>query len=111
MMRSGGGLIMVLARDNNLFIQQLFPLNVDPIVIKVNGCCKTTFDLCGSCFCSGGGEGDGGGGDDDGGGGGGGDCDFGGGSEKYDQSSSCPFTICLLILLSFLENLISHSGH
>ena len=94
MMRSGGGLIMVLARDNNLFIQQLFPLNVGPIVIKVNECCKTTFDLCGSCCC---------------GGGGGGDCDFGGGSEKYDRSSSCPFTICLLILLSFLENLISHS--
>jgi hypothetical protein len=40
MMRSGGGLIMVLARI--LFIQQLFPLNVGPIAIKVNGCCKTT---------------------------------------------------------------------
>jgi hypothetical protein len=47
MMRSGGGLIMVLARI--LFIQQLFPLNVDPIAIKVNGCCKTT--------CGGGGGG------------------------------------------------------
>jgi hypothetical protein len=42
MMRSGGGLIMVLARINNLFIQQLFPLNVGPITIKVNECCKTT---------------------------------------------------------------------
>jgi hypothetical protein len=42
MMRSGGGLIMVLARINNLFIQQLFPINVGPITIKVNECCKTT---------------------------------------------------------------------
>jgi hypothetical protein len=42
MMRSGGGLIMVLAWVNNLFIQQLVPLNVDPIAIKVNGCYKTT---------------------------------------------------------------------
>jgi hypothetical protein len=42
MMRSGGGLIMVLARINNLFIQQLFPINVGPIASKVNGCCKTT---------------------------------------------------------------------
>lgn len=93
MMRFGGGLIMVLARVNNLFIQQLFPLNVDPIAIRVKGCCKTTFDLCDSC-----------------GGGGGGGGDGGGGSEKYDRSSSCPFTICLLIL-SFLENFISHYGH
>ena len=53
MIRSGGGLIMVLACINNLFIQQLFPLNVGPIVIKVNGCCKTT--------CGGGGGGGGGG--------------------------------------------------
>jgi hypothetical protein len=42
MMRSGGGLIMVLARINNLFIQQLFSLNVGPIAINVDGCCKTT---------------------------------------------------------------------
>jgi hypothetical protein len=42
MIRSGGELIMVLARINNLFIQQLFPLNVGPIAIRVNGCCKTT---------------------------------------------------------------------
>jgi len=94
MMRSGGELIMVLARVNNLFIQQLFPLNVSPIAIKVKGCCKTAFDLC----------------DSSGGGGGGGGDDGGGGSDKYDRSSSCPFTICLLIL-SFLENFISHSGH
>jgi hypothetical protein len=53
MMRSGGGLIMGLAWVNNLFIQQLFPLNVGPIAIKVNGCCKTT--------CCGGGGGGGGG--------------------------------------------------
>ena len=42
MMRSDGGLIMVLARINALLTQQLFPLNVGPIAIKVNGCCKTT---------------------------------------------------------------------
>jgi hypothetical protein len=42
MMRSGFGLIMVLAWINNPFIQQLFPLYVGPIAIKVNGCCKTT---------------------------------------------------------------------
>jgi hypothetical protein len=60
MMRTGGGLIMVLARVNDLFIQQLFPLNVRPIAIKVNGCCKTA--CCG----------DGGGGSGGGGGGGGG---------------------------------------
>jgi hypothetical protein len=42
MIRSGGELIMVLARINNLFIQQLVPLNVGPIAIRVNGCCKTT---------------------------------------------------------------------
>jgi hypothetical protein len=73
-MRSGGGLIMVLARVNNLFIQQLFPLNVGSIAIKVNGCCKTTFDLCGSCCGGGGGDG--------------GDAgDGGGGSKKYDLSS------------------------
>ena len=71
MMRSGGGLIMVLARVNNLFIQQLFPLNVGPIAIKLNRCCKTTFDLCGS------------GGD----GGNGGAGDGGGGTKKYDLSS------------------------
>jgi hypothetical protein len=40
MMRSGGGLIMVLAWVNNLFIQQLVPLNVDPIAIKVNDVIK-----------------------------------------------------------------------
>jgi hypothetical protein len=55
MMRSGGGLIMVLAWVNNLFIQQLVPLNVDPIAIKVNGCYKTT-------CCGGGGGGVSGGG-------------------------------------------------
>jgi hypothetical protein len=55
MMRSGGGLIMVLAWVNNLFIQQLVPLNVDPIAIKVNGCYKTT-------CCGGGGGGGGSGG-------------------------------------------------
>jgi hypothetical protein len=49
MMRSGAGLIMVLAGINNLFIQQLFPLNVGSIAIKVNGCCITT--------CGGGGGG------------------------------------------------------
>ena len=54
MMRSGGGSIMICARVNNLFIQQDFPLDVGPIAIKVNGCCKTT--------CSGGGGGGGGGG-------------------------------------------------
>jgi hypothetical protein len=51
MMRSGAGLIMVLAGINNLFIQQLFPLNVGSIAIKVNGCCITT------CGCGGGGGG------------------------------------------------------
>ena len=71
MMRSDGRLIMVSARVNNLFTQQRFSLIVGPITIKVNGCCKTTFDLCGS-YC-GGGDGD------EGGGGGGGD--GGGGSE------------------------------
>ena len=39
-MRSGGGLIMFLALVNNLFIQQLFPLNMGPIDIKVKGCCR-----------------------------------------------------------------------
>ena len=102
MMRSGGGLIMVLARVNKLFIQQLFPLNVGPIAIKVNGCCKTTFDLCGSC-CGGGGDGGGGDGGD-GGGGGAGDGGGGSGSEKYDLSSSCLCFKCLIIL-SLLENL------
>jgi len=90
MMRSGGGLIMVLARANNLFIQHFCSLNVGPIAIKVNGCCKTTFDLCG-----GGGDGGGGGAGD-----GGGDS----GSEKYDLSSSCLCFKCLIIL-SLLENL------
>jgi hypothetical protein len=33
---------MVLAGINNLFIQQLCPLNVGSIAIKVNGCCVTT---------------------------------------------------------------------
>jgi hypothetical protein len=42
MMCAGGGLIMVLAWINNMFIQQLFPLHLGPIAIKVNGCCKTT---------------------------------------------------------------------
>ena len=44
MMRSGGGLIMVLARINSLLFQQLFPLNVGPIAIKVKECCKA---MCG----------------------------------------------------------------
>jgi hypothetical protein len=57
MMRSGGGLIMFLALVNNLIIQQLFPLNVGPIVIKVKGCCKTT-----SCGGGDGGSGGSGGG-------------------------------------------------
>jgi uncharacterized membrane protein len=49
MIRSGGGLIMVFAWVNNLFIQQDFPLDVGPHKSMVNGCCKTT--------CSGGGDG------------------------------------------------------
>jgi hypothetical protein len=44
MMRCGGGLIMGLARINSLLIQQLFPLNVGPIAIKMNECCKA---ICG----------------------------------------------------------------
>jgi hypothetical protein len=36
-MHSGGGWIMVLAWFNNLFIQQLFPLNVGSIANAVNG--------------------------------------------------------------------------
>jgi uncharacterized membrane protein len=42
MIRSGGGLIMVFAWVNNLFIQQDFSLDVDPHKSMVNGCCKTT---------------------------------------------------------------------
>jgi hypothetical protein len=37
-------LIMVLAGINNLFIQQLCPLNVGSIAIKVNGCCNMNDD-------------------------------------------------------------------
>jgi hypothetical protein len=51
MIRSGGGLIMVFAWVNNLFIQQDFPLDVGPHKSMVNGYCKT---------CSGGGGGGGG---------------------------------------------------
>jgi hypothetical protein len=42
MIRSSGGLIMVFARVNNLFIQQDFPTDVGPHKSMVNGCCKTT---------------------------------------------------------------------
>jgi hypothetical protein len=42
MIRSGGGLIMVFAWVNNLFIQQDFPLDVGPHKSMMNGCCKTT---------------------------------------------------------------------
>ena len=62
MKRSVGGLIMVLTWINSLFIQQQLPLNVSPIAIKVNECCKTT---CGSGVSGGGGgsgRADGGGG-------------------------------------------------
>jgi hypothetical protein len=52
MIRSGGGLIMVFAWVNNLFIQQDFSLDVGPHKSMVNGYCKT---------CSGGGGGGGGG--------------------------------------------------
>jgi hypothetical protein len=48
MIRSGGSLLMVLALSNNRFIQQLFPEEVGPAKIMVNGCCKTT--------CCGGGD-------------------------------------------------------
>jgi hypothetical protein len=55
MIRSGGSLFMVHALSNNRFIQQLFPEEVGPTKIMVNGCCKTP--------CCGGGGGGGGGGD------------------------------------------------
>lgn len=84
MMRAGGGLIMVLAWVNKLFIQQLFPLNVGSIAIKVNGCCKRAFDLCRSCC-------DGGGGDDG-----------NGGEGEGDRLGSCLYFKCLIIL-SLLE--------
>jgi hypothetical protein len=42
MIRSGGGLIMVFAWVNNLFIQQDFQLDVDPHKSMVNGCCYKT---------------------------------------------------------------------
>jgi hypothetical protein len=48
----GGGLIMVFAWVNNLFIQQDVPLDVGPHKRMVDGCCKTT-------RCGGGGGGGG----------------------------------------------------
>jgi hypothetical protein len=39
-MHSGGGFIIVFAWVNNLFIQQDFPLDVDPHKSMVNGSCK-----------------------------------------------------------------------
>jgi len=96
MIRSGGGLIMVFARVNNILIQQLFPLDVGPHKSMVNGCCKTTF--CG-------------------GGGGGGVCGGGGGGGGGYVSVVCRYgslILCLhrkcLIMASFLEYFMWHSG-
>ena len=75
MIRSGGGLIMVFACVNNLFIQHDFSLVVGPHKSMLNGCCKTT------CSDDGGGGGgvSGCGGGGGGCGGDGGGCGVGGG--------------------------------
>jgi hypothetical protein len=48
MIRSGDGLIIILALFNKLYIQHVFLDPVHPIACRVNGCCKVTVSCVGS---------------------------------------------------------------